>query len=141
LIFFPFTFYRAEGAVEDIFSMDKTLKEINALTRTYDLLLWMIPQLEKFPKSQRYLLGDRIETRLLDIMDLIIQAAYTRNKTAILREVNLQIEMLRHLIRLTSDLKYLSTRGYEYVSKSVNEIGSEIGGWLRYQRQRHEKEK
>ncbi len=68
--------------------MDKTLKEVNALTRTYDLLLWIIPQLEKFPKSQRYLLGDRIENRMLDIMDLIINAVYTKNKTSILKEAN-----------------------------------------------------
>lgn len=119
--------------------MDKTLKEVNALTRTYDLLLYIIPQLEKFPKSQRYLLGERIETLLLDIMDLIIRAVYTKNKTSFLREANLQIEKLRYLIRLVKDLKYLSIKRYEYVSKCLNEIGSEIGGWIRYQRHKHEK--
>ena len=52
--------------------MEKTLKEVNALTKAYDLLLWVIPHLEKFPKGQRYLLGDRIENRLLrqDLHDL-----------------------------------------------------------------------
>ncbi len=107
--------------------MDQTPKEVNALTRTYDLLLWIIPQLEKLPKSQRYLLGDRIENRMLDIMDLIIHAVYTRDKTSFLKEANLQIEKLRYLIRLVKDLKYLSIRRYEYVSKCLNEIGSEIG--------------
>ena len=121
--------------------MDKSLKEVNALTRTYDLLLWMIPQLEKFPKSQRFLLGERIETLLLDIMDLIIHAVYTRDKTSFLKEANLQIEKLRYLIRLVKDLKYLSIKKYEYVSGCLNEIGSEIGGWVRYQRQKHEKRK
>ena len=119
--------------------MDKTLTEVNALTRTYDLLLWVIPQLEKFPKSQRFLLGERIETLLLDIMDLIIHAVYTRDKTSFLKEANLQIEKLRYLIRLVKDLKYLGIRRYEYVSKCLNEIGSEIGGWIKYQRQKHEK--
>jgi len=60
--------------------MAKEQKEVNALTKTYELLLWIIPQLEKFPKSQKYLLGDRIETVLLDIMDLIIQSIYTKNR-------------------------------------------------------------
>ena len=119
--------------------MNKTLKEVDALTRTYDLLLWMIPQLEKFPKSQRYLLGDRIETLLLDIMDVIIHAVYTKNKTTYLKEANLKIEKLRYLIRLAKDLKYLNIKRYEYVSRCLNEIGSEIGGWIKYQRQKHEK--
>ncbi len=122
--------------------MPKELKEVNALTRTYDLLLWIIPQLEKFPKGQRYLLGDRIETQMLDLMDLIIEAAYTKSKTLLLREANLKLEKLRYLIRLVKDLKYLSIKRYEHVSKCLNEIGSEIGGWLKYQtRKRPEAEK
>jgi hypothetical protein len=58
--------------------MNKT-GDINALTRLYDLLLWMIPQLEKLPRGQRFLLGDRIETLLLDTMELVIQAVYSKN--------------------------------------------------------------
>lgn len=113
--------------------MQKNLKQLNALTKIYDLLLWIIPQLEKFPKGQRYLLGDRIETLILDIMDLIIEAVYTKKKTSFLKDANLKVEKLRHLIRLTADLKYLSIKKYEYSSKCLNEIGSEIGGWLKYQ--------
>jgi hypothetical protein len=114
------------------YKMPKETKEITALVKTYDLLLWLIPQLEKFPKSQRYLLGDRIETRLLDVMDLLVRAAYTRNKTQFLRDANLTIEQLRYLVRLVKDLRYLSLKGYEFVSKNLNEIGAEIGGWLKF---------
>ncbi len=121
--------------------MAKEQKEVNALTKTYDLLLWIIPQLGKFPKSQKYLLGDRIETTLLDIMDLLIQAVYTKNRASFLKDANLKIEKLRYLIRLTMDLKYLSIKQYEYASKCLNEIGSEIGGWLKYQRAKDEKAK
>ena len=119
--------------------MDKTVKEVNALTKIYDLLLWLIPVLEKFPKSQRFLLGERIETLLLDIMDLIIQAVYTRNKASILKEANLKIEKLRYLIRLVKDLKYLSIKKYEYVSRCINEIGAELGGWIKYTRMHSER--
>ena len=116
-------------------------KEASALTKIYDLILWIIPQLEKFPKSQRYLLGDRIETILMDIMDLIIHSVYTKNKASFLKEANLKIEKLRYLIRLTADLKYLGNRKYEYVSRCLNEIGAEIGGWLKYQTAKDEKTK
>lgn len=31
------------------------------VTKVYDFLLYLIPQLGKFPKNQRYLLGDRLD--------------------------------------------------------------------------------
>ena len=114
--------------------MDNRAKEVSALTRTYDLLLWIIPVLGRFPKSQRFLLGERIENLLLDTMELIIKAVYTRNKTALLQDANLKIELSRHLVRLAKDLRYLSIKKYEYISRSLNDIGAEIGGWLKYSR-------
>jgi hypothetical protein len=29
----------------------------------HELLLWLIPQLDKFPRARRFTLGERIETR------------------------------------------------------------------------------
>ncbi|MEA3427925.1 MAG: hypothetical protein U9Q84_01625 [Thermodesulfobacteriota bacterium] len=48
----------------------------DSITLTYDLLKWSIPTLEKFPKSQRFLLGDRIENHILDVLELLICANY-----------------------------------------------------------------
>ena len=57
----------------------------NSITLTYDLLLWTIPTLAKFPRDQRYLLGERIETGLLDVLDDLVEANYTRSKEALLK--------------------------------------------------------
>jgi len=111
---------------------DKT--EISALSKTYDLIAWMVPTLEKFPKSQRFLLGDRIQSVLLDILEHLIRAAYSKNKENALREANLKLETVRYLVRLTKELKYLSIKRYEFASRSINDIGAEIGGWLKYVR-------
>ena len=109
-------------------------KEISALTKTYDLIVWVVPTLEKFPKSQRFLLGDRIQSALLDILENLIRAAYSKNKENALREANFKLETVRYLIRLCKDLKYLSIRRYEFASRSIDDIGAEIGGWLKYAR-------
>jgi hypothetical protein len=109
-------------------------KEISALTKTYDLIVWLIPTLEKFPKSQRFLLGDRIQAVLLDILEHLIRAAYSKNKESALREANFKLETVRYLIRLCKDLKYLSIKRYEFASRSIDNIGAEIGGWLKYAR-------
>jgi len=55
-------------------------KEVDAVTRLYDFILWMIPKLEKFPRNQKFLLGDRMENLMLDILELLIEATYSREK-------------------------------------------------------------
>lgn len=34
-----------------------------AVTKAYDVLLWLITHVGKFPRSHRFVLGDRIESR------------------------------------------------------------------------------
>jgi len=110
----------------------------DSITLTYDLLKWSIPTIEKFPRSQRFLLGDRIENHILDVLELLISANYSREKIDCLRKANFKIEMLRFLWRLTLDLKYLNTRRYEYVSAMLNDIGRLVGGWIKYAGARNE---
>ena len=107
-------------------------KEVDAITKLYDFLLWIIPKLEKFPRSQKFLLGDRIEIVLLDVLDLLIEAAYSKKKSTLLRSANLKLEKLRYLIRLSKDLKLLSLKNYELCARSIDAIGTSIGGWLKY---------
>ena len=109
--------------------------EIDAITKLYDYLLWIVPKLDKFPRSQKFVFGDRIETQALDILDLLIEAAYSRSKTAILRSANLKLEQLRYLVRLAKDLKLLSLKSYEFSARAIDGIGTSIGGWLRHARQ------
>jgi len=107
-------------------------KEVDALTRLYDYLLWMIPKLEKFPRSQKFILADRIESLALDILDLLIEAAYSRKKGDLLRRANLQLEKLRYLVRLAKDLKAINLKSYEQSARLIDGIGTSIGGWLKF---------
>ncbi|ETW97546.1 MAG: hypothetical protein ETSY1_22235 [Candidatus Entotheonella factor] len=75
------------------------------IDKLYDLILWMLPHIAKFPRSQRFVLGDRIERSMLDVQDLLIEAAYSRRKTELLRQANIQLEKIRYLIRLAKDLR------------------------------------
>ena len=111
----------------------------DSITLTYDLLKWSIPTLKKFPREQRFLLGDRIESYILDVLELLINANYSRDKLGYLRKANLKIEILRFLWRLSHDLKYLNGRRYEYVSAMLNDIGRLIGGWIKHVKVNDEK--
>ncbi|CAN2042016.1 Four helix bundle protein [Candidatus Magnetomoraceae bacterium gMMP-15] len=107
-----------------------TTKE-DALTKTYDLMLWLFPQVSRFPRSYRFILGDRIENQLLNIQEKLIEARFTRNKIGILYSVNISLEQLRYLTRLCKDLQLVSIKKYEYMAREINSIGIFVGGWIK----------
>jgi len=51
-----------------------------ALEAHYRFLLWLIPAVERFPRSQKFLLGDRIQAAALDVLEALIEATYTRER-------------------------------------------------------------
>ncbi len=103
----------------------------DAQTKIYDLILWFFPKVERFPGRYRFLIGDRIRNMLLDIQQELIRARFTRKKSRILFDANIEIEQLRHLMRLTKDLRLISVKQYEYAVKELDATGRFIGGWLR----------
>jgi 23S rRNA-intervening sequence protein len=102
-----------------------------AVQSCHELMLWIIPQLDKFPRSRRFTLGERLETGLIEVLELLVEAAYTRNKESSLRRANLRLEVVRHLWRLAHELKTIATRQYEHGAKLIDDLGRQIGGWLR----------
>lgn len=84
----------------------------------------------------RFVLGDRIANTALDILEGLVEASHLREKRAVLGTVNLKLERLRYLIRMSKDLQLLSLRKYEYVAREMNEVGAMLGGWLKQQRSR-----
>jgi hypothetical protein len=103
----------------------------NILTKLHDLLVHLIPQLNRFPRDQKFVLGDRIETKVLDVQESCLRAYYSRDKRAHLLEANLQLEVTRHLVRLAHSLRLFSTHTYGVLAAKVDEVGRMIGGWLK----------
>jgi hypothetical protein len=97
----------------------------------YQLILWMLPKIANFPKDQRFLLADRIEVILLDILELLIKAVYSKNKREILIKVNLKLDLLRFMMRIAKDMKYVNLKSYDFFSQSTIEVGRMVGGWLK----------
>jgi len=73
---------------------DKTPQAVQAC---HELLLWLIPQLDKFPRARRFTLGERIENGLLEVLELLVDAAYSRTKQAVLKQANLRLAMVRQM--------------------------------------------
>jgi Reverse transcriptase (RNA-dependent DNA polymerase) len=54
-----------------------------AIEAHYRFLAWLVPTIEKFPKSHKFTIGDRIETIALDVLEALIEATYTRERMQI----------------------------------------------------------
>ena len=105
--------------------------ELVVITKTYDLILWSCKHTGKFPRNHRFVLGERIERNLYDLLEILIRAKYTRNRQELLEQANLWLEILRFQMRLAKDLQCLKVESYGFAAKAIDEIGKRVGGWHR----------
>jgi hypothetical protein len=110
---------------------DNARKTGAAVEAHFQFLMWLVPAIEKFPRTQKFLLGDRIQTTALDILECLIEATYTRDRKDQLARANLGIEKLRFFFRLAVELHYLDRRRYQHAARTLDEIGRLIGGWVK----------
>ena len=106
-------------------------QDLAIFEKTYELILWIYPTVNKFPKSQRFVLGQQIENTVLEILKGIIEANQERNKVPYLKQISVNLDKLRILIRLSKDLKFISIRHYQFAAEKINEIGKMLGGWIK----------
>ena len=109
----------------------KRQNELVIITKTYDLILWSCNHTSRFPRQHRFVLGERLERTLYELLATLIQAKYSRERIPLLNEANLKLEILRFQIRLAKDLHCLQVKSYGFASKQIDEIGKLVGGWLK----------
>ena len=102
-----------------------------ALEAMYQLTRWLIPTVDRFPRRQKFVLGDRIQTTALAGLERLVEATFTRNRARLLDRVNVDLDKLRLLMRLSKELGYLDSRRYEHAVRRIDEVGRLVGGWRR----------
>ena len=72
------------------------------LVKWYDVTKWLLERVDSFPKNQRFIFGQRIAARALNILEALVVAAYSPRKADLLAGVNRDIEVMRWLVRIFS---------------------------------------
>lgn len=85
-------------------------QELPIIQKTYDLLKWYVPTLNKLPREHKFLLGDRMISGLYDLMEGLILARYSADKLPQLKALNGRLDLLRHQTRLLLDFELMSTK-------------------------------
>jgi len=99
------------------------------VVKAYDFVLWLLPKAEGFARSYRFSVGERLVAHGLDLLLVLVDAAYSANKSALLAAANSKVNGLRYLLRLAKDLRLLSVDAYGFAAGSLEEIGRMVGGW------------
>jgi hypothetical protein len=99
--------------------------------RSYDLLRWLIPLTLKFPRQQRFVLAAALQQSALRLHERLIAARHSERGLllAALTQVDVELDTLRHYLRLCHDLELLTTSQYEHAATGIAEIGRLLGGW------------
>ena len=90
---------------------------------------WTLDRTASLPKSQRFTFGQRIDAHTLDVLELIVEAIFARDKVPLLDAVNRKLELLRTLWRLVQKRGWISLRQLDYAQARIDEAGRMIGGW------------
>lgn len=111
-------------------------KDLVIFTQTYDLLTWLLPQCERFPKSQRFVVTQRLQSAALDFQEAIFEANARggAQRLAHLQAADAQLNKLRLYLRLSRQWDWLASGQYEHASRMVADIGKLLGGWIKQTR-------
>jgi len=83
------------------------------------------------PKGARYTIGERIENKLLNLLELPYIAYFTEKdkKTEKISECILITDSLKFLISVAWEGKLISDKHCEGMALKLDEIGRMFGGW------------
>ena len=116
--------------------------------KIYDMMCYGHPILRTFPRRERKL-ADRIDEKMGKLLELSIVIERKYHKATTLKEIDTELDALRHFIRLAADDKYFNHQGdakdeakkrvapplsrhqYEVWSRAANEVGCIIGGLIK----------
>ncbi len=110
------------------------MNELPIIQKTYDLIKWYVPILNRLPRSYKFNLGDRTIAALYDILESLIYARYAKEKLTLLEPLNGKLDLLRHQTRLMLDFDLIKPDRYAYAGKLLGEIGNQLGGWIDQQK-------
>ena len=108
-------------------------KDMVIFTRVFDLLEWLVPKGETFPRPFRHTVTARLLGAALDLPERLFEAQVRRGRQRqdALAEADATLNRLRLYLRLAHRWHWLSDGQYEHVSRMVAEIGKLLGGWIR----------
>ena len=107
--------------------------EISLFQKIYDFYKLFYLYIDNFPKKSREVLGQKIESTILELVELISKASFAGQNEKIndLTSASVKLDFLKVLFRLTFDLKIIDQKKYILLEEKLQEMGRMLGGWIK----------
>ena len=108
-------------------------KEMVIFTKTFDLLRWLLPVTNNFPKAHRHTFSNRLLGAAFDLSERLEEANFRkgRERLARLKLADESLAKLKFYLRLAARWEWLSEGQYRHASEWTAEIGKMLGGWMK----------
>lgn len=104
-------------------------EHIKIFQASYDLNLEIYHTTHNFSREYKYSLGQKLKEISAELLDWIIVTNAQKDKTPYFSKIKLQIERLRIQIRVAYDLKIITSKRLEFLSRSIENVSIQAGGW------------
>jgi len=100
--------------------------------KAYDFITVIFPIITKMPKDHRFILGQQMEDKTLQIADMIIlvNKLDTNMRKKYFSKFSDMFDILMIRVRLSRDLKLITERQYMRIMEKENELIKLIYNWL-----------
>ena len=109
------------------------VEELKIYKQYIELIYYTEMILEKYPKCEKLSLVSNIKNETYEGLKNILCAYKFYDKSDKLKYLNnldVNLKMIKVLIRVSHKRKYINHKNYESWSKKLNNIGSLLGGWI-----------
>jgi len=112
-------------------SLSLSLGNVSILNKIKEGYLAWISIVPHIPKGGRYTMGTRIEQRFLHLLELSYAAYFAEKekKAAKISDCIYNLDILKYLLHVAWEAKFISNVHYEEVAEKLNEAGKMLGGW------------
>ena len=85
------------------------------------------------PRLTRYTLGVKIDNLFTESLELALLAGYAARpkKPDIIDRLSSKIDCLKFFLKVLWELKGIDTKKYTALSRTLEEIGKMVGGWMK----------
>jgi hypothetical protein len=83
----------------------------------------------KFPKSQRFLISNKLLESNLEMLRLTIVANSKNDRKEEQKQISTLLDVFRIQVRLSKDINMLSVKRYTHFMELINEIGRLLTAW------------
>ena len=110
---------------------DTPRQEMPIFTRTFDVLTWLVPVTNHFPRAHRHTVTRRLLDAAFDLRERLEEANMRQRRARLerLARADEALARVRVYVRLVTRWGWLSQGQYQHVAAMLNEIGRLLGGW------------